>query len=271
MPDDASLTDDERTNPMGLFHFARSYWQSAEHLRLQRLPVTHPSAPRTFLFYHAIELYLKSYLRCTGLTVKDLKQYSHGVKKLGQAAEERGLKLIEDDREVINLMDEFDNIIRSRYITTGAYSRPEEEALGAICERLDVSVGDALRASNIQVRRFEPSQPRSTVETPDEFETEIEDELTSLNKHERNIIAYLLDRNKRLFTYAVDGGHAVTLLSRKLLRWAVSPGQQVHPEDVPAEIPKQVWKVLQKHKDKFPCSRELRDGPHPWRVHWMAR
>jgi hypothetical protein len=256
---------------MGLFHFARSYWQSAEHLRLQRLPVTHPAAPITFLFYHAIELYLKSYLRCAGLTVKDLKQYSHGVKKLGQAVEDRGLKLIEDDREVLNLMDEYDNVIRSRYITTGAHSRPEEEALGAICGRLDVSVGDALRASNIQVRRFEPSGPSPAVERPDDFETDIEEELVTLNKHERDIIAYLLDRNERLFTCAVDGGHAVTLISRKLLRWAVSPGQHLHLEDVPVEIPKPIWKVLQKHKDKFPCSRELREGPRPWRVHWMAR
>jgi hypothetical protein len=45
-----------------------------------------------------------------GLTVKELKQYSHGVKKLGEAVEARGLKLIEDDREVIKLMDEYDSL-----------------------------------------------------------------------------------------------------------------------------------------------------------------
>ncbi len=160
MSSDLALTDDDRTNPMGLFHFARSYWQSAEHLRQQQLPVTHPSAPITFLFYHAIELYLKSYLRCVGLTVKELKQYSHGVKKLGEAVEARGLKLIEDDREVIKLMDEYDNVTRSRYITTGSFSRPEEEALAAVCERLDLAVGDALRAHNMPVRHFESTPSR---------------------------------------------------------------------------------------------------------------
>ncbi|WP_225116056.1 hypothetical protein [Bradyrhizobium sp. BRP22] len=137
------------------------------------------------------------------MTVKELKQYSHGVKKLGQAVEERGLKLIEDDKEVIKLIDEHDNVIRSRYITTGAFSRPEEDALGAICERLDSAVGDALRSHNVHVRRFEPIPPTATRKTPDELETEIIDELTSLNKHERDILAYLLDR-KRTAIYLCD-------------------------------------------------------------------
>jgi hypothetical protein len=193
------------------------------------------------------------------------------VKRLGEAVEERGLRLIDGDKEVIKLIGEHDNVIRSRYITTGAFTRPEEDALAALCERLDLAVGDALRTLNIQVRRFENAARTPTPKTPDQFETEIEDELTSLNKNERDIIAFLLDRNERLFTCAIDGGNAVTLLSRKILVWAVSPGQQVHPEDVPVEIPKAVWKILQKHKDKFPCSSKLRDGPHPWRVHWMAR
>jgi hypothetical protein len=137
MSNEGSLTDDDRTNPMGLFHFARSYWQSAEHLLQHPIPVTHSTAPITFLFYHAIELYLKSYLRSDGVTVKELRQYSHGVNKLGNSAEKRGLSLVDDDREVIQLMDEYDNVVRSRYITTGAFSRPEEQALSAVCNRLD--------------------------------------------------------------------------------------------------------------------------------------
>jgi len=269
--DEVGLTDDDRTNPMGLFHFARSYWQSAEHLLQHQIPVTHHTAPITFLFYHAIELYLKSFLRSDGLTVKELRQYSHGVNKLGKAAEQRGLSLVNDDKEVIQLMDEFDNIIRSRYITTGAFSRPEEQALSAVCKRLDTVVGDTLRSRDIAVRHFEVMPTTQRSQTAGDFESEIEDDLASLSKKERDIIAYLLAHNERLFTCAIDGGHAITLISRKIVRWAVAPGQQVHPEDAPAEIPKPIWKILQAHKDEFPCSPELRDGPYPWRVHWMAR
>ncbi len=179
--DDLKPTDDDRTNPMGLFHFARSYWQSAEYLSVQKLQVTHPSAPVTFLFYHAIELYLKAFLRNTGLTVKDLKQYSHGVIKLNQAAEKRGLALTGDDKEVINIMGEHDNVIRSRYITTGAYTRPEEEALSAICTRLDTSVGDALRAKSVPIRHLEARSPiTARVTSPEDIELEIVEELSTL-------------------------------------------------------------------------------------------
>lgn len=51
------IDDDERTNPVGLFNTARSYWRSAEHLSAAGLKITHPEAPVTFLFCHAIELF----------------------------------------------------------------------------------------------------------------------------------------------------------------------------------------------------------------------
>ena len=59
----STIDDDERTNAVGLFNTARSYWRSAEYLNVANLSVTHPQAPVTFLFCHAIELYLKAYLR----------------------------------------------------------------------------------------------------------------------------------------------------------------------------------------------------------------
>ena len=52
----SKIDDDERTNALGLFNTARSYWRSAEHLSAAGLEVTHPRAPVTFLFCHAIEL-----------------------------------------------------------------------------------------------------------------------------------------------------------------------------------------------------------------------
>jgi hypothetical protein len=59
----------ERTSPLGLFNYARSYWRSAEYLHAAKLKLTHPSAPATFLFYHAIELYLKAFLLSQKLPV----------------------------------------------------------------------------------------------------------------------------------------------------------------------------------------------------------
>ena len=53
---------DERTNSMGLFNVAEAYRLSAEELRKARWMLVTPST-RSFLYYHAVELYLKALLR----------------------------------------------------------------------------------------------------------------------------------------------------------------------------------------------------------------
>ena len=63
---------DDRTTPEGLFNTARSYWHSGARLSTADLKVTHPHAPVTFLLCHAVELYLKAYLRLSGLSVGQL-------------------------------------------------------------------------------------------------------------------------------------------------------------------------------------------------------
>ncbi len=64
----------DRTSAVGLFNFGRSYWRSAEQLRTAPpADVTHPDSPITFLLCHAIELYLKAYLRGAGRDVAELK------------------------------------------------------------------------------------------------------------------------------------------------------------------------------------------------------
>jgi hypothetical protein len=64
------MSDRDRTTPLGLFNYARSYWQSAVYLHRPRVKVRHPDAPITLLLAHAIELYVKSFLRLQGLASK---------------------------------------------------------------------------------------------------------------------------------------------------------------------------------------------------------
>jgi hypothetical protein len=72
--DGQSMIDEiERTTPLGFFNYARSYWRSAEYLHAAKLKPTHPSAPVTFLFCHAIESYLKAFLLSQKLPLKSLK------------------------------------------------------------------------------------------------------------------------------------------------------------------------------------------------------
>src|SRR5215472_2416103 len=112
----APLTDDERTDALGLFNTARSYWRSGEYLSAADLDVTHPHAPVTFLLCHAIELYLKAYLRAAGNTVAELKKIGHRVKQLASSAATAGLKLDPDKAQILSYIDDVDVAIEARYI-----------------------------------------------------------------------------------------------------------------------------------------------------------
>jgi hypothetical protein len=88
---DTSMSDDNRTTPLGLFHYARSYWQSGVLLHKSRPDVSHPHAPVTLLLAHAIELYLKSFLRLRGLGALEVKSsFGHDFQKLVDEASARG-------------------------------------------------------------------------------------------------------------------------------------------------------------------------------------
>jgi len=63
------MNDDDRSTPLGLFNYARSYWQSGVLLHHARAKTTHPDAPVTLLLAHAIELYLKAFSGCAGLAL----------------------------------------------------------------------------------------------------------------------------------------------------------------------------------------------------------
>ncbi len=80
----------KRTTCIGLFNYAESYFRSARALDANKPKVTHPDAPVNFLFYHAIELYLKAYLRLKGLTPRELasRKYGHSVAALSKRASE---------------------------------------------------------------------------------------------------------------------------------------------------------------------------------------
>lgn len=105
-------TDDDRTSAPGLFHFARSYWQSGVRLHHDKVKVTHPEAPVTLLLAHAFELYLKAFLRLRGLGVKQVKTgYGHDFRKLVEEAEARGLRLDDEDKEVAAILTEQESII----------------------------------------------------------------------------------------------------------------------------------------------------------------
>jgi hypothetical protein len=66
MSEDETITDEDRTNEVGFFNTAETYWKSAQALYNAKVKATHPLSPVLFLYYHAIELYFKAFLRGHG-------------------------------------------------------------------------------------------------------------------------------------------------------------------------------------------------------------
>src|SRR5260370_14410154 len=97
--------EEERTTPVGLFHVADSYWGAAHALAPVKLETTHPDFPISFFYYHAIELYLKAFLRLHGPMPMDLRErYGHKTSTLSKRATELGLRLRAHDKAVLSFI-----------------------------------------------------------------------------------------------------------------------------------------------------------------------
>lgn len=143
------MTEDDRTTAIGLFHYAHSYAASAKALRQLDLKLTHPEAPIRFQYNHAIELYLKAFLRLHGLTVKELrsKPYSHDTEAMLKKAEEYGLYPVLPHVEAIERAGK-DTV--DRYIVTGARKEIFLDLINETCEALHERIGpDIYKAAGL--------------------------------------------------------------------------------------------------------------------------
>src|SRR5207248_2883705 len=108
-------------------------------------------APVTFLFCHAIELYLKAYLRGVGNNVAELKQIGHRVANLAKAAVKSGLGIGPEQTEILAHIDDDKVAIEARYIVTGFKNLPTNEALSSVTASLDDVICSALAKKGLPV------------------------------------------------------------------------------------------------------------------------
>jgi hypothetical protein len=134
---------------IGTFNFADSYRQAGSALRTLEWAdsVSHARSPVEFLYWHAIELFLKAFLLACGMSETELRgrKYGHNLSNLVNEATNRGLALEADDSEVLSLMPTADDMIDLRYIKVGLRKAPKLEALETISNNLYRLVGLALR------------------------------------------------------------------------------------------------------------------------------
>ena len=137
------LDEDERVTALGLFHSAHSYAMSAIVLKKADISIIRSDDPIRFLYTHAIELYLKSFLRLKGVTVQQLRsrEFGHRISVLRSKAQEFGLQLKHFEEEQLDLLDDG---IRDRYPEIGFRTILSEDALWQLCSKLHLEFGRSI-------------------------------------------------------------------------------------------------------------------------------
>ena len=71
-----------------MFNFGHSFYEAGRKLQSvdSQRNSTHPDSPVEFLYWHAIELFLKAFLLADGISVEALRRqpYGHNVESLSQ-------------------------------------------------------------------------------------------------------------------------------------------------------------------------------------------
>ncbi|MCK1754182.1 hypothetical protein IVA78_02900 [Bradyrhizobium sp. 137] len=147
------IADEERrTTAMSLYNTACSYHLAARELEKLNLRGTHPSMPVQLLYFHTIELFLKSFLRLTHSVAQlSSRDFGHRLPALATAAKENKLFITKKDMAVIGMCD-LDLVFGARYIKTGCYTRPHADGLLGVCNRLRKRIRVKLRKSKVMVR-----------------------------------------------------------------------------------------------------------------------
>lgn len=157
MSDSASENDD-RTSAVGLLGYAHSYWVCASEINPRSISASHPQAPIMYLYVHAIELYLKAFLRNAGSGLKEIKELGHGLEKLNERAIDCGLPDSQLRAEVIKIVGPIHTSLR--YLQTGPQKHPSLNDFWEVCRELhDYMEPRVHQATNLRRSRVIPNKP----------------------------------------------------------------------------------------------------------------
>lgn len=137
---------------------------------------------------------------------------------------------------------------------------PAFEEIRRVLEREAAKASGGTQAGNARSREEQLAQVQQRVV----------EEIQYMTDDEREIIAYLLAHNQKMFTNTPDCGHASTLVSKGIVVSAVRDGQAFTYYEMPFRIPDNVWAVLKQHAREFPYKPPARGERerHPWRRDW---
>ena len=153
--------DSKHTSALGLFLYADAYKRSAQTLEAAKIQAGYQNSPVYFLYSHAIELYLKSFLRSFGVCPKKLanrNHFGHDFVKLMEGAEQYGLSLPSRESQILKKWAMPSELLKARYFETGARLLPNLDELGAVCQTVYLSVVPKI-VEVVQAQNEEPNLP----------------------------------------------------------------------------------------------------------------
>lgn len=152
------MREPKSETPFGWFNIAHAFLLDAAllHLSPHRPHSGHYEKPVRFLYYQAIELFLKAFLRTAGVKDDEVRRYGHDLARLITEAEDRGMSLTAavDDVRTIYLTGE--QAMQTRYLQTGFRRRLPAERLHEAARDLQVIVENGLRSSDVRMKPLPP-------------------------------------------------------------------------------------------------------------------
>ena len=117
------------------------------------MKATHSQDPCWFLYCHAVELFLKAFLRAHGISARDLRQeYGHSIRRLARRGQEKRPATRSRTAGGDPADGHFGTTLR--YISTGPFTRPRLDALARTCDRFYEATAQLLITQGHRVRRY---------------------------------------------------------------------------------------------------------------------
>jgi len=133
---------------MAFFNFARDYQSAAD--QLAALGPHCASNPINLLYFHAVEMALKAYLRSMSLPILGTKRQSHDLVKLYNECQTLGLAIDPADRldvlNIVNLLGAANEEHGFRYFNLKSVVEPELQWTRAAVEKLMWAVEPAVKS-----------------------------------------------------------------------------------------------------------------------------
>ncbi|MBI5427974.1 MAG: hypothetical protein HZA02_06815 [Nitrospinae bacterium] len=134
---------------LGTWHYAKSFFEAGQIIKEYTEDKTSLLSPAYYLYGHAIELVLKSYLQTKGQSIDNLKKLGHDLKKILNEADLLGLKDIcalgTEESEAIKTINPYYKGKEFEYLVTGFKSFPNLDFLHTATDTLLSKIGKHFR------------------------------------------------------------------------------------------------------------------------------